>query len=149
MPARHNEVEVIDLTELTESSEGEEEEEDEEDSNDGASESASEQSVAQIPVDQKSRAQLLTAISTVNEQRLRQVLAGLIGTVPAVEMALTKELVTLKRKTQEVVPRWEICCKCEGEFDVNTEREEDECSFHPGVTIVLSISMAGLILLAR
>jgi len=48
------------------------------------------------------------------------------------EAILTRELVTLKRGTQDIVPRWESCVNCNEEFDTNTLREDSECVFHPG-----------------
>lgn len=126
------EIEVIDLTELTESSE------DENGSDSGGSSAygtrslSGEESVVEIPIDDVSRAQLHAAISTVSEVRLRQVLAGLINTTPAVEEALMREFVTVKRKTRDVVPRWETCLNCDEEYDVDEERTETECVFHPG-----------------
>ncbi|KAJ7589892.1 hypothetical protein C8J56DRAFT_936441 [Mycena floridula] len=112
-------IEVIDLTELTESSGGESESE----------ESASE---ADVPIDQTSREQLHAAIATASEDRLRAVLATLVDQIPAAEQAAIRELVTLKRKTREVVPRWKTCVNCDGEFDAQTKRKEAECVFHPG-----------------
>ena len=69
---------------------------------------------------------------TVSEGHLRRIVRTLADTVPAAEEALTLELITLKRKTREFVSRWEICENCEAEFDVASERREEECSFHPG-----------------
>jgi hypothetical protein len=111
--------EVIDLTELTESSEGE-----------GGSETSDDDE--DLPLNEVSRAQLHYAISTVSERRLREVVAELVDNIPALEHAMTKEFVTLKRGTQEVVLRWESCVNCDEQFDVNTVRHDDECSFHPG-----------------
>lgn len=122
--------EVIDLTGLSESSEGSDEE-------DGSSENSSSQGSSnddeeELAINELSRVQLHDAISTVNESRLRQILSNLVETIPAVEVALTTELVTRKRKTREIVSRWETCANCDQDFDVNEEREDEECIFHPG-----------------
>ncbi|TFK35575.1 hypothetical protein BDQ12DRAFT_687994 [Crucibulum laeve] len=124
------ELEVIDLTGLSDSSGGEER--DERDEEDFGSESGSDVSEVEITLNSETREQLRTALSTVSEGRLRQVLQDLIQEDQAVEIALTRELVTLRRQTRSVVPRWEMCGNCEEEYDINTRREEDECSFHPG-----------------
>ncbi|KAG5644658.1 hypothetical protein DXG03_008040 [Asterophora parasitica] len=156
------EPDIIDLTGLSDSSEEEEGDRDEEDEDelgdedesgdeDGsesstadehigdASESSTTDEHIQVPVDNSTRAQLREVIASVNEERLRQVLTRLVDTVPAVENALLRELVTLKRKSQSVISRWEICSNCEEEFDMETEREEEECSFHPGASDFVQI----------
>ncbi|KAJ7284452.1 hypothetical protein C8J57DRAFT_1288501 [Mycena rebaudengoi] len=78
-----------------------------------------------------SRAQLHAAIYAVPEARLRHVLTQLVDTVPAVERALSKELVTVNRTTRVVIPRWEKCGNCGETFDVN-EAADEPCTFHPG-----------------
>ncbi|KAF9468177.1 hypothetical protein BDZ94DRAFT_1247374 [Collybia nuda] len=124
------EPEVIDLTGLTESSEGSNEEDNSSDHS--SSQGSSSIYEGGVAVNESSRAQLHDAISTVSEGRLRQILKSLVETIPAVEIALMGELVARKRKTREVVPRWETCANCDQDFDVHEEREDDECIFHPG-----------------
>ena len=120
--------EVIDLTQLSESSDEGEDEEDEI----ATRSSGSESSYEEVLLDEVTRAQLHTAISTVAEKRLREILHRLVNTAPAVEAALVVELVTVERHTRDVIPRWETCVCCDEEFDVNTDREDGECIFHPG-----------------
>ncbi|KAJ3514662.1 hypothetical protein NLJ89_g2250 [Agrocybe chaxingu] len=120
-------VEVIDLTGLSDS--GDEHNPEEEDLE---SEHASEGSEIEITLNQETRAQLQTAIATVSETRLRRLLKILVEADVTIEAALTRELVTLKRGTQDVVPRWETCANCDEEYDINTVREDAECIFHPG-----------------
>ena len=128
-----SEVEVIDLTGLTDSSDsssvdGKEGMNGEE----GGSEDGSDASEIEITLNEETRSQLQSAITTVSETRLRQLLKFLVETDIPVEAALTRELVTLKRETQKVVSRWETCGSCDEEFDTNTIRENTECNFHPG-----------------
>ena len=126
--------EVIDLTGLTDSSDSSSEDGREVGMNgeEGKSEDGSDASEIEITLDEETRFQLQSAISTVSETRLRQLLKTLVETDKTVEMALTRELVTLKRGTQKIVPRWEGCRNCDKEFDTNTIREDTECNFHPG-----------------
>ena len=123
-----SEAEVIDLTGLTDSSDYSSEDGREE----GGSEDGSDASEIEITLNQETRSQLQGAISTVSETRLRQLLKILVETDITIEAALTRELVTLKRGTQKIVPRWETCGNCDEEFDTNTIREDTECTFHPG-----------------
>lgn len=137
-----SDVEVIDLTGLSDSSESEEgdvnheeagtDDEEQDEEGDSSSEHDSESSEIEITLNAETRAQLQTAIATVSETRLRRVLKALVETEVMVEALLTRELVTLKRGTQDIVPRWESCANCDEEFDVNTLREQNECIFHPG-----------------
>lgn len=130
-----SEAEVIDLTGLTDSSDSGSEvgrEEVEMDDQEGGSEDGSDASEIEITLNEETRSQLQSAISTVSETRLRHLLKTLVETDITVEAALTRELVTLKRGTQKIVPRWETCGNCDEEFDINTIREDTECSFHPG-----------------
>lgn len=124
-----NEPEVIDLTAISESSS-----EDEEDgtANGPSLENDSDASEVEIHLNEETRSQLKNVINTVSAARLRQVLIELIDTEQAVEIALTREFVTLNRETHNIVPRWETCQNCEEDYDINTEREEGECEFHPG-----------------
>lgn len=119
--------EVIDLTQLTESSD-----EDNDVDELSSRSSGSEGSYEEILLDEVTRAQLHTAIDTVTEKRLREIIRALADTFPAVEMALVKELVTVERETRDVVPRWETCVCCDEEFEVNMQRDDGECIFHPG-----------------
>ncbi|KAF8813394.1 hypothetical protein BYT27DRAFT_7206780 [Phlegmacium glaucopus] len=119
--------EVIDLTGLTDSNS-----EDGRDGDEDGSEDGSDTSEIEITLNEETRSQLQTAISTVSETRLRQLLRVLVETDISIEAALTRELVTLKRGTQRIVPRWETCGNCDEEFDTNTIREDTECSVHPG-----------------
>jgi len=129
-------VEVIDLT-LSDASESEDEEELEEqlqqrsDSPGGDSDA----SEIEITLDQTTRSQLQNAIANVSETRLRDIISRLVQTELALEICLTRELVTIKRGSQEVVQRWEVCRHCDDEYDINTAREDDECIFHPGPSI--------------
>ena len=127
-------VEVIDLTGLTDSSDSSSEDGREVGMNgeEGGSEDGSDASEIEITLNEETRSQLQSAISTVSETRLRQLLKILVETDITVEAALTRELVTLKRGTQKIVPRWETCGNCDEEFDTNTIREDTECDFHPG-----------------
>ncbi|KAJ2931159.1 hypothetical protein H1R20_g5895, partial [Candolleomyces eurysporus] len=131
------EAEVIDLTGLSDSSESEHEE-DEDNNNqedeETSSEGSSDVSEIELHLDEVSRSQLHAAIATVSEARLRHVLKNLINTDQAVEIALTREFVTVKRDSRAVVPRWERCMNCDSEYDVNAAQEDDECSFHPAET---------------
>ena len=126
--------EVIDLTGLTDSSDSSSEDGKEVGMNgeEGGSEDGSDASEIEITLNEETRSQLQSAISTVSETRLRQLLKFLVETDKTVEAALTRELVTLKRGTQKIVPRWEACRNCNEEFDTNTIREDTECNFHPG-----------------
>jgi hypothetical protein len=80
------------------------------------------------------KAELQAAIATVSEARLRAIVTKLVQSIPAMESAMIKELVTVKRKekTRKVVSRWETCANCKGEFDVAEKRDREECSYHPG-----------------
>ena len=129
-----SEAEVIDLTGLTDSSDSSSEDgrEVEMGGEEGGSEHGSDASEIEIVLNEETRSQLQSAISTVSETRLRQLLKILVETDITVEAALTRELVTLKRGTQRIVSRWETCGNCEEEFDTNTIREDTECNFHPG-----------------
>ncbi|KAG6860745.1 hypothetical protein C0995_008010 [Termitomyces sp. Mi166 len=126
---QETEPEIIDLTGLSES---ESEEEDEELDSEESSEECSSDDISEVPVSATSREQLLDAIGELGEDRLRRVLSDLVDTIPEVEERLTRQLLTLKRKTQDVIYRWETCINCNEEFDMTTRREEEECSFHPG-----------------
>jgi hypothetical protein len=124
-----DDVEVIDLTGLSDSSDEHESDQVEEES---GSEQGSETSEIQITLNEETRAQLQKAIATVSETRLRELLKVLVESELTLEAILTRELVTLKRGTQDIVPRWESCANCNEEFDINMLREDSECVFHPG-----------------
>lgn len=124
--------EVIDLTTLSESS-----------SADGDSvakgslyESDSDVSEVEIHLNEETRIQLKNAVNTISAVRLREVLARLIDRELPVEIALSKELITFNPETRAIVPRWETCPNCYEDYDVNTQREDGECQFHPGESAV-------------
>ncbi|KII89662.1 hypothetical protein PLICRDRAFT_158759 [Plicaturopsis crispa FD-325 SS-3] len=101
--------------------------------------SDNEEQNAKPGMDDISRTQLHVAIATVPETRLREIVAKLVDTIPAVGNAFLKELVTKRAHTElragcsrSPVPRWEICANCEEEYDMSVEREDDECCYHPG-----------------
>ena len=127
--------EVIDLTALSDSSDSENKSSVPRDDEDASIQEDSEGFEIEITLNNETRAQLLTAIATVSETRLRQLLNELIETDVTIEAALTRELVTVKRGTRNVVPRWETCSVCDEEYDTNTIREDTECIFHPGMDI--------------
>ena len=83
-------------------------------------------------VDDASLKQLHIAIASVPEARLRKVVDKVVDNDRAVRHALLKELVTVKKRTLKVVPRYETCVMCQTEFDASEERDEDECCYHPG-----------------
>ncbi|KAG6864767.1 hypothetical protein C0991_007261 [Blastosporella zonata] len=122
------EPEVIDLTGLSES----ESEEEEEELEDQLSEQSSSDDDGEVPLDATSRARLHEAIENLSEGRLRRVLNDLVDSIPVVEETLIGQLLTLKRKTHDIVSRYETCCNCDEEFDMTSHRKEGECSFHPG-----------------
>ncbi|KAJ3519798.1 hypothetical protein NMY22_g13037 [Coprinellus aureogranulatus] len=135
--------EVIDLT-LSDDEDSVSEEEDHEGSasedghdgsgdasdSDGGGSDASEE--IEIHLNEETRTQLRHAIATVSETRLRGLLNSLLETDQAVEIALTRELITVKRENKRVVPRWAVCVNCDAEYEVNMAQDEDECVFHPG-----------------
>lgn len=125
----NKEPEIIDLTAMSESSS---EEEEDGIANGSHFENDSDASEVEIHLNEETRSQLRNIINTISAARLRQVLIELIDTEQPVEIALTREFVTLNRETHSIVPRWETCQNCEEEYDTNTEREEGECQFHPG-----------------
>ncbi|KAF9546971.1 hypothetical protein CPC08DRAFT_368623 [Agrocybe pediades] len=131
--------EIIDLTGLSDSSDVEDlnTESDDENEDDELSDDGSEVSEVEIVLNTETRTQLRKAIETLSETRLREMLQELVETDVNIEAALTRELVTLNRDTQEIVQRWEKCLNCSYDFDTNTYREEDECAFHPGDVEVL------------
>lgn len=138
--------EVIDLTEIDENdSEVDDQEGSERSSNGGSdSEQSSDDSddTTEVEMNRDSRSQLYRALSAVPEARIRQILSQLIEQVPAVEYALTREFVTLKRKPDvydSENTKTELCTKCHEEYDGGTERVEDECAFHPGASFLLYI----------
>ncbi|KAH9481783.1 hypothetical protein JR316_0006310 [Psilocybe cubensis] len=141
----NNEVEVIDLTGLSDSSEsdrGDDIEGGVTEKEESDTESSSDASEIEITLNEETRAQLQTAIATVSERRLRQLLKLLVESDVMIEATLTRELVTLRRGTQDVVPRWETCAHCDAEFDINTLREDGECVFHPGELVVSEVGSA-------
>ncbi|KAF7977062.1 hypothetical protein HWV62_4848 [Athelia sp. TMB] len=126
--------EVIDLTDLPS-------DEEEDTTEDGAGfEQENEDEDSEPGVDDASYAQLIMAIETAPEARLRTILAKLVESSHTMQHVLFDELVTVpsehrdnKRPRYELLaPRYEICAKCDEEFDVGEEREEGECMFHTG-----------------
>lgn len=83
-------------------------------------------------VSSESLAQLHVAIVTVPENRLREVLAGLVDSNLAVQRAMLAELVTVRKRKHTPTPRYETCYRCGESFDAGEDREDDECSYHPG-----------------
>lgn len=139
----NNEPEIIDLTTISESSS---ESGDDETPRVPPLEDGSDTSEVEIQLNEETRSQLKNIINTASSTLLRQILVELIDTEQAVEIALTREFVTLNRETHAIVPRWEACQNCEEDFDVNIQREQGECRFHPGVFSLLSLGakMSGL-----
>ncbi|KAF9065820.1 hypothetical protein BDP27DRAFT_1190220, partial [Rhodocollybia butyracea] len=117
--------EVIDLTGLDENS-------DEDQDSASEEEESSDDGVPELQLNKESRSQLYLALSAVPEAQIRNILTQLIEQVPAVEYALTKEFVTLKRRLDTYGTRMETCAQCDEEFDMDFKRTKDECSFHPG-----------------
>lgn len=120
--------EVIDLTDLPSDLE--------EDPEQSPPRYSDEEDEGSIPREE-TRPQLLDAIQTIPEQRLRQLVTNLVYTLPAAEQALTDELVVVRKRTREVASRWEVCDLCDEEFDVGTKRRQGECQYHPGASSVL------------
>lgn len=126
-------VEVIDLTELTDSSDDDEDLGATQDETQSSSEDESGSSEgSEVAVDATSRAALHQAIASIPETHLRQVISNLVDSVPAVEQAMTRELVSFDPRTRAVTPRWEICDSCGEKYDLEVNRESNECKFHPG-----------------
>jgi hypothetical protein len=95
--------------------------------------SSDEEGVPTFYVEDVSRTQLHDAIDNVSESRLRQVMKNLVDEDPAIGAAVLDELMTVRKRTREVVSRWETCANCEEEFDVSTAREDEECTYHTGI----------------
>ncbi|KAF9016606.1 hypothetical protein BDZ89DRAFT_1141319 [Hymenopellis radicata] len=79
-----------------------------------------------------SRAALHKALSSASEPHLRRVIAALVDRVPAVEQALAQEFLVVHPQSRKVAAKWETCRNCGEEFEVDAEREAEECIFHPG-----------------
>ncbi|KXN84879.1 hypothetical protein AN958_12009 [Leucoagaricus sp. SymC.cos] len=124
----NNEPEVIDLTTISESSS----EDEDAAANGSLQDDESDMSEVEIHLNEETRTRLKNVINTVSATRLRDALVGLIDREQAIEIALTREFITLNRETHAIVPRWEMCQNCHEDYDVNTERQDDECEFHPG-----------------
>ena len=121
--------EVIDLTSLSDS---DTETQHQVDDNDTGASEESEDSEIEITLSGETRAQLQRAIATISEARLRRLLTQLVETDITIEAALSKELLTLPRRSQNVVPRWETCANCKGEYDINVIQHASTCVLHPG-----------------
>ncbi|KAK0494021.1 hypothetical protein EDD18DRAFT_1177119 [Armillaria luteobubalina] len=133
-------VEVIDLTELTDSSDDDEDLGATQDETQSSSEDESGSSEgSEVAVDATSRAALHQAIASIPETHLRQVISNLVDSVPAVEQAMTRELVSFDPRTRAVTPRWEICENkvdkasfvdwdenCHGPMDTLANRQDTE-----------------------
>lgn len=113
--------EVIDLTAVSDDSEH--------DTDDETSEEVGE--AFQVS---DSTVRLLTAVGHVPEARLRQILIKVIQEDPSFEKALLKEFFVEKKRTREVVERWEVCANCKEEYDAGEDRDDEECAFHPGTS---------------
>ena len=124
--------EVIDLTSLSDSDA--ENPKSQADDNDAGPTSAegSEDSEIEITLNAETRAQLQKAIATISEARLRRLLTQLVETDITIEATLSRELLTLARRSQSVVPRWETCANCNEEYDINLSQRSSSCVFHPG-----------------
>lgn len=134
-------VEVIDLTELTDSSDDEENLDANQDETQSSSEDEGSSSEgSEVAVDATSRAALHQVIASISESRLRQVIANLVDSVPAVERAMTRELVSFDQRSRAVTPRWETCGNCGEKYDLEVSRESNECKFHPGIATSFPLS---------
>ncbi|KAJ3795858.1 hypothetical protein GGU11DRAFT_835677 [Lentinula aff. detonsa] len=131
------EPEVIDLTGPDEN---DSEQDDQEDSSDqdeeedsGQSSDHSDDSV-EVQINSDTRSKLYLSLAALPETQVRSILNQLIEQVPAVEYALTRELVTLKRKLDhhDYERHLERCKNCYEEFDTQLKKRNNECSFHPG-----------------
>lgn len=111
---------VIDLT-LTEDTSSNSEDED-----------APEEHVPVAHINIETRTKLHAAIDTIPLENLRKLVIKLANKHPDLEKELCEELLTVRRRTREIVQRWETCKNCEQEFDVNSKRKHDECRYHPG-----------------
>lgn len=85
-----------------------------------------------VDVDEASRTQLRTAIDTVPESRLRQIMRKLVDADLEIERAVLMELVTVNKRSRAVMTRWEVCANCEEEFDLSEARDNEECIYHTG-----------------
>lgn len=131
-------VEVIDLTELTDSSDDEEDLDANQDETQSSSEDEGSSSEgSEVAVNATSRAALHQAIASISESRLRQVIANLVDSVPAVERAMIRELVSFDPRSRAVTPRWETCGNCGEKYDPEVSREPNECKFHPGIVFFI------------
>ena len=95
-------------------------------------ETGSEGSEIEITLNSETQAQLCTAIATISESRLRRLLTRLVETDITIEATLSRELLTLPRRSLKVVPRWETCANCHEEYDLNVFQDAFSCVFHPG-----------------
>ncbi|KAJ4493076.1 hypothetical protein C8J55DRAFT_556046 [Lentinula edodes] len=127
------EPEVIDLTGLDEEDSDQDDQEDGSEDEDSEHFSDDSSDSAEVQINRDSRTRLYLALAAISETQIRSILNQLIEQVPAVEYALTRELVTLKRKLNHDYERHiERCTNCHEEFDTHTKRSNTECSFHPG-----------------
>lgn len=127
------EPEVIDLTGLDEEDSDQDDQEDGSDDEDSEHLSDDSNDSTEVQLNRHSRTRLYLALAAISETQIRSILNQLIEQVPAVEYALTRELVTLKRKLNHDYERHiEPCKNCHEEFDTQSKRSNTECSFHPG-----------------
>jgi len=130
MPGR----EVIDLTSLSDSDEENPKTQGDDSDNDDSERASegTEDSEIEITLNAETRAQLQKAIATISEARLRRLLTQLVETDTTIEATLSRELLTLGRRSQNVVPRWETCANCNEEYDINVSQLTPSCVFHLG-----------------
>ncbi|KAL0945387.1 hypothetical protein HGRIS_000881 [Hohenbuehelia grisea] len=128
-----SEIEIIDLTQTDSESSSSGDDEDTSVAGDISSETSNQDDDDEFVLDESTRAQLHVAIASVSELRLRQVMALVVDSMPEAELLVARQLVTMrKRKHARPVPRFEECVNCGEEFDLQEQREEEECKFHPG-----------------
>lgn len=85
-----------------------------------------------VSITAQTRSKLHLAITTTPEARLRQIIRDLVDSNPELELELVQKLVTVKKKSRKVMPKWEQCTKCKESFDASLERDEEECTYHSG-----------------
>lgn len=85
-----------------------------------------------VEVEAPTTTQLLVAIGHVPEARLREVISKVVQEDPNIEYALMQEFFTVKKRSREVIERWEICANCREEYDASQDQDDEECSYHPG-----------------
>ncbi|KAG2075372.1 hypothetical protein BDR04DRAFT_1091552 [Suillus decipiens] len=76
--------------------------------------------------------ELENAVDRMTQARLRKIIIRLADRIPAFRSALVKEAMVVSDKKRKAVPRWDICANCKKEYDVSSERDEEECCYHSG-----------------